>query len=357
MKKRSNALILACLPVIGVLILLGMGIPQRVLPAVHVGNHSYTIAEYNFYHYEAYSAFVTAHREELDELGLDINSRLKGQQYDADTTWAEYFRAQALDDMQEYEILCAAANADGFDASAAVAANAALQERLLREYCVMNNVTQVSSYLTGVYDAGMTEETFYAQQARRTKALAYRDEALMPALIPDEAAVAAYAAGLSGEDYPTANLVVCYFATATDRQTGEREARQWENAQYKAEQALLRATEQGGGLDAFCAVAGAYSDLDDEAAPDGRYTGLTHGDLVDTALLDWVFDDARKSGDSAVLRGSTGCYLLYFDGWGESSLTVQARQELTQRNYADWLDAHKGDYAVRTNAVSMQIAR
>lgn len=356
MKKKS--ILIICLPVILVLILLGTGFPQQFLPAVRVGDASYTIADYNFYYFETYYSYVTEHSDELESVGLDVSRKLKTQHYDEDTTWAQYFRGQALEDMQEYEILCAEAGDSGFDAAQEVAETAAEKAEELREYCIANGIEKIETYLEAMYDAGITEAEYYEMLNHRTLAECYR-AALLETLAPSDSEVRGYQEERLSEasGYTTANVVIAYFAAANDRVTGVPEERQWENAAIKAENALAWANGRGGSAEAFAAMATAYSELDAPDHPDGMYLNLTREELVDQALPDWIYDSARVAGDTAVLRGSTGCYLVYFMGWGEDSLTVRAREELLAQNYASWLDARRSVFPVSTNPISMLIAR
>lgn len=356
MKKRSNALFLACMPVLCVLILLGMGLPQRVLPAVTVGGQDYSVAAYNYYYYEAYYAYVTEHYAQLAEVGLDLTKQLKNQDYDSETTWAEHFREETLADMQEYAILYDAAQAEGFDASAAVSQARLEKEEELREYCVEHKVQKVENYLTSLYDAGMTEEIFYRQLERRTTAECYR-AALLERLAPTDRQVETYCReNPTPEDYATADVVVSFFRPGTDRSTGEVTQRQWDNAEILARAAWNRALEQGGDSEAFRAIALAYSELEDPQIPDGYYATLTREGL-DEVLEQWCFDSGRTQGDTALLQGENGWYLVYFNGWGADYSEVQARQTLLDRSYQDWLAERAGAYTVKTHALGMQIAR
>ena len=117
-----------------------------------------------------------------------------------------------------------------------------------------------------------------------------------------------------------------------------------------------RAEENGGDLEAYIAVATQFSQLEDEDHADGHFASLTKED-VEEVLEEWCFDPNRQSGDSAVLRDDTGCYLVYFNGFGESVLTARAREDLRQERYQQWLQERQGDYPVQTNGLGMLIAR
>ena len=358
MKKvfSKRNLIIMFFPVIFVLVILTLGLPQQVLTAVTIGGEKYTVVDYNFYYYEAYYNFVNENYDKLGELGLNINASLKSQQYDPDTTWAQHFRQETLAQMQEYAILCHEAEQAGFDASEEVAAVRAEKETLIRDYCVANNINDVNKYLTQLYDGGMTEQVYYEQLDRRTLAEAYRVQ-VWEELAPDDGAVAQRAQSYTGEEeYQTADVVVAYFPPATDRVTGQSEERQWDNAETLARAAQARAEENGGDFAAYLEVATQFSQLEDEDHPDGHFATLTKQD-VEQVLEDWCFDPARQSGDSAVLRDDTGCYLVYFNGFGERNLTLRARQELLEENYQQWLQDRRGDFAIETSGLGMLIAR
>lgn len=359
MKKvfSKRNLIIMFFPVVMVLVILTLGLPQQVLTAVTVGGERYTIAEYNFYYYEAYYNFANEHYTELGDLGLNLNVSLKSQDYDENTTWAQHFREVTLADMQEYAILCHEAEAAGFDASEEVAAVHAQQEELIRDYCVSANISDADKYLSQIYDAGMTESIYYEQLDRRTLAESYRSH-LLEELTPTDQEAETYAAqALAGqEDYLTADIVVAYFPPAADRVTGESEERQWDNAGVLAQAAMDRAEANGGDLEAYLEVAAQFSQLEDEDHPDGHFASLTHED-VEEVLEAWCFDTSRQSGDAAVLRDDTGWYLVYFNGFGESVRTARAREELRQQRYDQWLQERQGDYPVQTNALGMLIAR
>ncbi len=358
MKKQvfsTRTLILMFAPVIFVLIILHLGIPQQLLTAVHVGGESYNVVEYNYYFCTEYYDFVAEHYDRLDEAGLDVRRSLKRQSYDGEQSWRDYFRALALDDMREYAILRSEAEAAGFDAQERVDQALAQKAEELREAALNGGFTKIDSYLTSYYDGGMTEEIFYDQLARQTLAEAYR-EVVLEALAPADDAVEEYKrAHLSGEDYDTADVVIAFFAPALDRVTGQAEEHQWDNARTRTEAALERAQAEGGSLDAYADIARRYSQL--AGGPEGgRYPALTK-DGLEEELADWCFDPAREAGDTAIRKGESGWYLVYFNGWGESSLTVEAREALLEERYQQWLAERAGQWPVTTSAIPMLIAK
>ena len=353
--KSKRILFIMFFPVVFVLIMLTIGLPQQLLTAATVGAEKYKVVDYNFYYYEAYYGFVNENYNQLGEIGLNINKKLKSQQYDENSTWRDHFRGEALDDMQEYQILNAEADKAGFDAADEVETVRAEKAESIRSACIAAGLTDEDKYLSKLYDGGMTEKVFYKELANRTRAEAYRD-VVKEQLSPSTADAQEFAKHYAGaEEYQTADVVVTMIQPAADRSSGEVEERQWQNAITYAEAIQTRAEQNGGDLDAFVALAMQYSTLNDASHPDGHFAALTKDDVEDT-LEAWCFDSARQSGDSAVLRDDTGVYLVYFNGFGESNLVAQARQELLQERYDQWIDEHKSGHEVTTSSAGMLIA-
>ncbi len=353
--KSKRILFVMFFPVVFVLIMLTIGLPQQLLTAATVGTEKFKVTDFNFYYYEAYYSFVNENYNQLGDLGLNIDKKLKSQQYDAEHSWRDHFRDEALDDMQEYQILNAEADKAGFDASDEVESVRAEKAETIRNACISANITDENKYLAKLYDGGMTEKIFYKQLASRTRAEAYRD-VVLEKLAPSAADAEEFAQNYAGaEEYQTADVVVTMVKPATDRSSGETEERQWENAETYAKAIQTRAEQNGGGLEAYTALASRYSNLNDTDHPDGHFAALTKDDVEDT-LEAWCFDPARQSGDNAVLRDETGVYLVYFNGFGETNLVAQAREQLLQERYEQWLEDHKAGHEVSTGSFGMLIA-
>lgn len=93
-----------------------------------------------------------------------------------------------------------------------------------------------------------------------------------------------------------------------------------------AAEALLLDFRSGGQSSAsFATLAEAYATADGN-----RFASVTYGD-VERPLCTWLMDEGREAGDTVVLAGHTGYYVLYFEGrsslplWEE--LVVDALQE------------------------------
>ena len=166
--KSKRILFIMFFPVVFVLIMLTIGLPQQLLTAATVGTEKFKVTDFNFYYYEAYYSFVNENYNRLGDIGLNIEKKLKSQQYDAEHSWRDHFRDEALDDMQEYQILNAEADKAGFDASDEVESVRAEKAETIRNACIAANITDENKYLSKLYDGGMTEKIFKITQGRRS---------------------------------------------------------------------------------------------------------------------------------------------------------------------------------------------
>lgn len=113
-EKRSN-LLYGAIAVVFVLVAVvsliwNSNILARTLPAVTIGDQTYTAAEVDFYYRNVYQSFLSNYSYYTSYLGLNTNESLRGQTIDetaaellegaeAGSTWHEYFLNQAIEQM------------------------------------------------------------------------------------------------------------------------------------------------------------------------------------------------------------------------------------------------------------------
>lgn len=104
-----------------------------------------------------------------------------------------------------------------------------------------------------------------------------------------------------------------------------------EDAQAKAEEILKEWKSGDATEDSFAELADEYSE---DGAEGGLYENVTEGQMVDE-FNDWLFDDARKAGDTDIVKTTYGYHIMYFVGDGEeqwysnvaSAMLSEAMQE------------------------------
>lgn len=119
-----------------------------------------------------------------------------------------------------------------------------------------------------------------------------------------------------------------------------------EAAKAKADAVLAewKAGEATG--ESFGALAAQYTE-DPGSATDGLYTGVTKGQMV--AEFDaWCFDEARKVGDSGIVKTTHGYHVMYFDGAQEMWYTA-VEAALDNEAYEAILEQYKKDYPLTFN--------
>ncbi len=101
---------------------------------------------------------------------------------------------------------------------------------------------------------------------------------------------------------------------------------------YKAEWEEMGATEE-----AFAEIAAKYS-VDGNAADGGIYENVFKGQMV-TEFEDWCFDEARKAGDSDIVKTSYGYHIMYFVGEAEEYYSYAVSETVKDEKYGDYIEA------------------
>lgn len=106
-------------------------------------------------------------------------------------------------------------------------------------------------------------------------------------------------------------------AETTDEMTDEEKATAQENAKAEAKQKAedIYAEWQNGDAteDSFAALAEANSEDTGSSTNGGLYEAVTKGQMV-ANFNDWIFDDARKPGDTEIVETDYGYHVMYFVG-------------------------------------------
>lgn len=352
-KLPPHVALIILLPLILALLMLNTGWLQMIVPAVTVYGTSYSALEFSYYFYDAYYDYINEHAEELDELGLDVSKALKDQVYNGDQTWQDYFKEVALDALKEDTILLEAAGDAGFTAQEEVqmACDARIEE--VTQYCIVTGLSSLSDYFTTYYGTGMTQERYLELYSAQTLAELYL-ESIAEDFEPEEDEMIAHASTLSTTAEPTVTLSLAYFGAENDRVTGQPEQRQWDNARILAETFLERWDQEGGGTELFCAMAAAYTRLE-EGSADVVWENMSAEDL-ELGLAQWCFEPERSEGDTAVIQGEKGWWAVCYLDQGEDARLLQARQDLWQASYDQWRTERQAGQTITTYALGMAVA-
>ena len=346
-EHRTNVLY-AVIGVVFVLVAIAAVIwKSNIIPktatAATVNGEKYTAAEVNFYYQNYYQSFVNQYYSIFSMIGLDISapldeqtisettvstlSALAGIEATAGETWADFFRNHALDQVASIQALNEAAEADGF-----VYDN--LEEDLAAQMESLSTTASSSGYseqqyLNLVFGSTMSKSIYEEQTRRSLIATAYLSNYQEGLSYTTEELEAAYE-----ENRSTFDLVDCAYvrvngdAPDTDEEgneievTEEMETEAMETAKATAD-AIYAAFEDGASLE------DAAAEYDDTAV----YTASESYANNTTVVGEWMYDEARMPGDSAVLEDSTNnaYYVVLFNDRGRNDYeTVDVRHILIQ---------------------------
>ena len=316
----------------------------KTLTAATVNGEKYTAAEVNFYFENYYQNFLNRSYSILSMIGLDTGSSLKGQtvsdtaasllpamgmpEAEEGQTWYDYMADRALEQLSGVQALNDAAAAEGF------VWNDDLQSQL-DEALESLSTTATSygyteqQYLGLIYGSTMTRDIYEEQTRRSLLASAYLQSYEDGLSYTTEELEAAYA-----EDRTAYDLVDCEYvlvngsAPDTDDEGNTIEVTEEMEAEYMA---AAKAT-----ADASYAAYEAGASLEDAAAEyesTATYTSSDSFTYSTSTPAEWLYDDARQAGDSAVLEDAdaNNCYVIVFNSrYRNDYNTVDVRHILIQ---------------------------
>lgn len=314
----------------------------KMSTAATIDGEKYSAAEVSFYYQNAYRGFQSDAYYFISYLGLDTSASLKDQTISADAaslitsmglgeaeegqTWHDFFLNKALTQMAEIQTALKKAEEEGFTYPAGVQVQYEDSIASLEGAAVASGVS-VNQYLASSFGNNLITEKIYEQELLRMLQYDAYANAYADSLTYDEATLEeTYAADPKSYDKVSYESVSISGAAES---TTDEEGNTVEPTEEESEAALAAAKETaeqmlsdyraGGDLSALAEAQGAsYSE--DES---GTYNG--------DALTEWLFDDARQAGDTAVLESGTTYYVAVFhDRFREEYDTIDVRHILVQ---------------------------
>ena len=278
-KPKLSPFYLFAVPVVALIMVLYSGLPQRVLPAVTVGDTTLKAAQLNYYYYSLYNELVEDEAW-LKESGFDPDQSEAKQNYDENTTWRAWLQAQAEQRAARVIYYTDLAETAGYSYTD-VEEQLSAKKAEIADFCTNNNI-KVKNYFAAYYGTGMTEESFYSQYALELQAAEYR--ALLEAERPvEEDRIDAWLAGRHTADYVTADLELIVLHAASDRFTGAVGTEQLGWLTSKLEQLEARWLADP---DSFGALYAAYTD--EAAGREGVLNDATRY-VLPQAVADWLY--------------------------------------------------------------------
>lgn len=313
----------------------------KMTSAATIDGEKYTAAEVDYYYQTAYRNFLNQYSYFTSYLGLNTGATLRSQNISetaasmlgielpseesaAPMTWHDYFLDQALDNMRVIQAALKAADAEGFQYPAGIQTEYEDNMDSLKSAAAASGIS-VSQYLKGNFGAGVTEKVYGEQLMRVLRYSAYADAYQNSLSYSDSELEEAYNADRNSYDHVSYESVS--ISGAADSTT-DAEGNTVEPTEEESAAALAVAKENAEAiLDGFKAGGG----LEDLARENnGTYNKNENGSYSSGSVMsEWLYDSARKSGDSAILEDGTIQYVVVFhDRFRDENSTIDIRHIL-----------------------------
>lgn len=296
--------------VIAAIVFLGMvssGFFEKHSTAAVASGHELTPAMVNHFYQSAYQSMQSF----LTYL-VDPNTPLDEQEYAGDgyDTWADYLMDYALNNAAAVYAVYDEAVANGYTLSESGAETVDYNLQMFDLYAAMNGFSSTDAYMTYVFGTGCTVESYREYLNVVTLAEEYRTS-IQEGFTYSEDELDAYYSEHT-EDFDAVNFRL--FSLSIDSEAEDTEAALAECE----ETAKAMAGAAQGDEDAFLSLCLENTAEENQETYDADSDTLRENYVkasAGEAYRDWLFDDARQTGDTTyVANGETGYYVLYFVG-------------------------------------------
>lgn len=337
-EKRSNLLY----SIIGVLFLVAVvvcviwrsNIISRTATAVTIDGEKYTAAEVSFYYQNVYRSFLQSNSYYINYLGLDTGSSLKSQTVNATaasmlgveegSSWYDYIMDNTIKQMTMIQNGLKEAKEVGYEYPASVQAQYEDSMQALKDTAVGSGTT-VIKYLQQNMGSTMTEKVYGQELLRTLQYQSYANSYSDGLTYTDAEIQDTYNADPKTYDRVSWEYVIISGAaeSTTDAdgntvQPTDEESAAAKDARKASADKILAAYKNGTSLEAA-------ANSDEKAT----YYDTRDASYYDGVIGNWLYDDARQSGDADVLEVSDDYYVAVFHKrYLEESDTVSVRHIL-----------------------------
>lgn len=330
--KKVIAVVLAVAIVGGVAwkIVDSLGILERAVTAVNIGDEKITAAQFNYYYsaqYQQMAYYAQAYAQQGLNMGFDTSvapDEQESTQKDEDgnaLTWAEVFMDSAANYAQFVYAYYNEAVKAGYKLSDDEVAEINETIESYRDEAASNNYS-LNAYLRESFGGGFTEKTFRKQLEMETIAQNYYEDKTseLKTNITDADIKAEYDANRKDYDYADVRYYSFAFTTLTlnEGETKEALVERQKAANAKVEADAKAVYEKLTDEASFTAAITALKNEGKENPTDTDYTTLskltTYSSLTASTceeLGNWAFDTARKAGDKNIIVGEKAVYIVY----------------------------------------------
>lgn len=331
---------------VAALLIWNSGFFQKRTTAVTIGDTTYNVSELDYYYYGVMNStanYARTYAQYGIDMGYDPDVSPADQMYNEEegTTYADYFRQTAIDNLQQVTLLCAEADKAGYTLSADGQSSVDDTLAQVKEYSAQYGYSE-SAYLKLLYGPYITTDVFLKNLTKSTLASEYQTY-YTDSLSYTDADLETYYQDHASE-LDTYDFRYCLISgtaeSTTDADgntvepTDEEKTAAMDAAKAKADEMVAR--YQAGAE--FNALAAEYVDADSaESFADPEYNHVTDklgSEVTSYAFSSWLTDNARHSGDIAAVEAEGSGYYVVLLGNRErlenSYQTVDVRHILVK---------------------------
>ena len=292
------------------------GVPQKVMPALKVGDRTYSVAEYSYYYTTVFQTYANSQNSlgiALYDSSKDPASQTTTDEDGNTITYDELFRNKVKENLETANYYLAKAKADGVALSDESKSEIDSTISELESYAKQYGYS-ASRYISVLYGKGLNvkkfrsllEEQFLVSQytSDETDGIlsAISDEEIEAKYAEDPTAYQLVDIRLLGMSLPKAD------ATATDAADATADV------VAKSEEMLNRITDEA----SFIELAKEYCDEGDRETFESETASLVKGlkksivsSNISSDLADWLFDAGRAVGDKRTFTSDEYQYVIY----------------------------------------------
>lgn len=304
------AVILAVILIVTPLALFANGAIYRIIPAGTVNGINFSVCDFNYYYNAVFQSTYQTFQSQYGEYAsaiLDTSKSFRDQIYSGDMSWDDYFRSAALSNIRTNVMLNDEAKAAGFTLSAEQ------QETLDSLIAVVSTTAaqynySADGYLQAAYGPGMNLGVYKKNITASYIADCYATFVSDSMTYTAEELQAHYEA--NPNNYDTVSFH-SYLITAVQSETVDAETA-IANAKVAADEMAANAKDTAG-FHEYVLKNASEDDLATYADENATLQKFVSYESVSSAAYgEWLFDAARKAGDTTVVDASGGYQVIMF---------------------------------------------
>ena len=320
------------------------------------GGKTMTNRDLAFYYWQQYYTFVNNYGSYLSYL-MDTSKGLDEQAYSETETWQQAFLTGAADMFHSITALNLEADKAGFELDEEDQAQLDAIPESLDATAGYYGMEDGLAYVQASFGPTATVEDYVAFARDNLRASRYM-QLLVEQMEFTDAEISDYydqnadsyaESRVLKVDKPMVSVRHILVIPAEQNEDGTYTDEAWAEAEQKA-QALLDEWKAGEATeDSFAALANENSEDPGSSSNGGLYEDVYPGQMVDP-FDEWCFDDARRPGDTGIVKTDYGYHVMYYVSKGEEVFWFEtAKGDLRSERAAALEDSLREQYPMTEN--------